>query len=133
MLFVVHSKSISSLTPLIVMKAVTTPATPTVLMLAWIVPYKTLRVVDTRVPPPFSVKVRTISPFWTSELLDESSLSSTKSYLLASPSHAVWFIWIREVSAKVYCGIDGGLVRIRAECGRGRCTLEDWQAGIGAQ
>ena len=54
-------------------KAVTTPGTPTVLMLAWIVPYRTVRVVETRVPPPFSVRVSTSALFCTSAGLDEST------------------------------------------------------------
>jgi hypothetical protein len=91
---VVHSMSISSLTPLtrtagrqtrrdakvirrtpylMVMKAVTTPAAPTVLMLAEMVPYRTFRVVETLVPPPFSVRVRTSSPFSTMDGLELST------------------------------------------------------------
>ena len=56
-----------------VMKAVTTPAAPTVLMLAEMVPYRTLRVVETLVPPPFSVRVRTSSPFSTMDGLELST------------------------------------------------------------
>lgn len=56
-----------------VMKAVTTPAAPTVLMLAEMVPYRTFRVVETLVPPPFSVRVRTSSPFSTMDGLELST------------------------------------------------------------
>lgn len=58
---------------LMVMKAVTTPAAPTVLMLAEMVPYRTFRVVETLVPPPFSVRVRTSSPFSTMDGLELST------------------------------------------------------------
>lgn len=63
-----------------------------------------------------------------------SSVSSVKSNLLVSPVHAVWFVWIREVSEKVYCRERGGSA-LAAEGRKGKWsrTLLEEQTGRGAQ